>query len=1107
MPWVADLHIHSHFSMATSKECNPINLERWAALKGVALVGTGDFTHPGWRAELRENLCPAQPGFYRLKEPTAAEIPGQPEVRFVVTGEISTIYKKNGRCRKVHHLVVLPSLEAADLISDRLEALGMNLRSDGRPIIGLDSYLLLQLILELAPETVFIPAHIWTPHFSVFGSNSGFDDLAECYEDLTPRIFALETGLSSDPAMNWRWSALDRFNLVSNSDAHNPQNLAREANLFTGEFSYFGLKRALEDRSSANFSGTLEFFPEEGKYHFDGHRNCQVCWDPEATRRHGAICPVCGKKVTVGVAARIAALADRPDGFEPENAKPFISLVPLREIIGAAFNVGAKSKKAERVYWQLLRDFGPELEILTRIDPDLIAARAGDLVATGIRRLRGREVMIKPGYDGQYGVISLFDEAERRAILGQHKLFSVGESPLKKPKKSETTELAATQEKTAGSPHAESTVVSAEELSPEQQRVVTASQAVARVIAGPGTGKTKTLVERIAYLIRKAGVDPAAITAVTFTNKAAAEIKARVKRLLSGVAGSTRIQIGTFHSIAWEILNRDPTGQTWQLLDRQAAETLIAEVLREEQLSYSLRDATRQLGLIKNQLLWEEPAGVAPQLLRLYQAYQRKLTLFQRLDFDDILIKAMELWTVAPEWLTPLRQRFAALLVDEFQDVNPLQYKLVRLWAVDSRSLMVIGDPNQSIYGFRGSHSRFFQELQNDFEAPVSLKLTRNYRATAPLVAAANALIAPDLQQVVPSGPKRIQPTGLTWLQADDSQQAAYAIVQEIVRLIGGNSMITAGSRGRNGINPVTGENAYSFSDIALLYRIGRQAEALETALNAVGLPYRVVGPVETLEAEPVRAFLSFCRHLVQPLDRYWLREALFQSNWGLDRREQGRVNGWLQEWDTTGSPKVGQCLEYLLQQAKEGLLEKIRRFQSQTLNFGSKIGANVAELIDAWIKETGVTDLIELERLSRIAANYPDLGELLRSLPLATEADLNRSSQPSVVRRELLTLSTIHASKGLEYPVVFVVGVEEGLLPFGNAAAPEELAEEERLFYVALTRSRERCYLVSAKHKFSNGELVTVEPSRYLRLLPKELLQVVEAKAKPVKAKQLELF
>jgi uncharacterized protein (TIGR00375 family) len=1107
MSWVADLHIHSHFSMATSKECNPLNLYRWAALKGVALVGTGDFTHPGWRAELRENLRPAEQGFYRLKQAPAPEIPGQPEVRFVVTGELSTIYKKNGRTRKVHHLVVLPSLEAADVISDRLETLGMNIRSDGRPILGLDSYLLLQLVLESAPEAIFIPAHIWTPHFSVFGSNSGFDDFGECYEDLASQIFALETGLSSDPPMNWRWSALDRFNLVSNSDAHNPQNLAREANIFSGEFSYCGLRAALADRDSAAFAGTLEFFPEEGKYHLDGHRNCQICWEPEETKSHGAICPVCGKKVTVGVAARVLALADRPEGFRPANAKDFLSLVPLREVIGAAYNVGAKTQKVERAYGQLLHDFGPELDILTRVDPDLISGKVGALVATGIRRLRKRQVLIKPGYDGEYGVISLFDEAERREILGQGKLFTIA-SPRKKAPRAKVKELIGKKELQCETA-ADWSISTKVELSPEQRQVVAATQPVIRVIAGPGTGKTKTLVERIAWLIRDGGADPAAITAVTFTNKAAAEIKTRVERQLSGEAGLPQIQIGTFHSLAWQILNCNPAGQPLQLVDRAVAEVLVAEVLQEEQLPYSLRDALRHLGLIKNQLGWEEPDSLEPQLMQLYHAYQQKLALFGRCDFDDILCQAVVLWEAAPEWLEPYRRRFTYLLVDEFQDVNPLQYRLVKQWTGDSRSLMVIGDPNQSIYGFRGSHSRFFTDLETDFEAPATFRLTRNYRATASLIRAANSLIAPELHQMVPAEPQPDRRSGLTWLKTGDAQQAAAAVVQEIVRLIGGSTMLSAGSRGQRGINPVAAEAAYGFSDFALLYRTNRQAEALESALSAAGLPYRVVGPVETLADPTVQAFLSFCRYLEESADRYWLREALLHPVWGLEPAEQAQVKVWLRETGTVATAVAsGRYLAYLLQRANSGaLFEKLRHFHLRAQAFRSKLEQGIAELIDAWIELAGVTDLLELEHLSRIAANYVSLRELLRKLPLATEADLSRSNQSGADRRELITLSTIHASKGLEYPVVFITGVEEGLLPFGNALGPEELAEETRLFYVALTRARERCYLVNSQRQFRSGELVTVEPSRYLRMLPQKLLQIVEPQVRPIKVKQLELF
>ena len=399
--------------MATSKLCDPVNLHRWAGLKGITLVGTGDFTHGGWRRELRENLVEAEPGFYRLRKEHQPEIPDQPDARFMISGEISSIYKKNGRTRKVHNLILLPSLEAADALSAKLESLGMNLHSDGRPILGLDSYRLFQMTLDVCPEAIFIPAHIWTPHFSVFGSNSGFDLIEECYEDLTPCISALETGLSSDPAMNWQWSALDRFRLISNSDAHNPQNLGREATVFEAELSYQGLRKALQGDATDRLAGTVEFFPEEGKYHYDGHRNCGISFTPEQTAQHNGLCPVCGKKVTVGVFNRITALADRPLGFQPEGAQPFQRLIPLKEIIGDVYNVGVNTRKVDTVYWALLREFGPELVILRDTDIERLT-QFDSAIGMAISRLRNGQVSIIPGYDGQYGVISVISEEERK---------------------------------------------------------------------------------------------------------------------------------------------------------------------------------------------------------------------------------------------------------------------------------------------------------------------------------------------------------------------------------------------------------------------------------------------------------------------------------------------------------------------------------------------------------------------------------------------------------------------------------------------------------------------------------------------------------------------
>lgn len=409
MYYIGDLHIHSRYSRATSKDCTPEHLDLWARRKGLHIVGTGDFTHPAWREELKEKLEPAEDGLYVLKDGYRIKedpVPGGKIPRFVVTGEISSIYKKNGKTRKVHSLILLPGLEDAERISARLEQIG-NIHSDGRPILGLDCRDLLEIVLELCPRVVYVPAHIWTPHFSMFGAFSGFDTVEECFEDLTPYIHAVETGLSSDPPMNWRVSALDRFQLISNSDAHSPAKLGREANLFDIPLSYEGLYRAIQ--TGEGLGGTIEFFPEEGKYHMDGHRKCGLRLTPSETVKYNGKCPVCGRKITIGVSHRIGELADRPEGYVKPGAKPFESLVPLPEVIGASVGRGAAGVKVQREYRRLLAELGPEFEILRNIPPEDIRRAAGDRMAEGIQRLRNGQVECVPGFDGEYGVIRLFD--------------------------------------------------------------------------------------------------------------------------------------------------------------------------------------------------------------------------------------------------------------------------------------------------------------------------------------------------------------------------------------------------------------------------------------------------------------------------------------------------------------------------------------------------------------------------------------------------------------------------------------------------------------------------------------------------------------------------
>lgn len=392
--------------MAASKDLIPEKLDLWARKKGISLVGTGDLTHEGWRKELKEKLTEAGEGLYRLKEEYREARAGKwadlsPE--FVVTGEISSIYKKNGKTRKVHNVVVFPDLESADRLAARLEKIG-NIHADGRPILKLDCRDLVEMVKDTCDRGMVIPAHIWTPHFSVFGQKSGFDSLEECFEDMTAYIHALETGLSSDPAMNRNWSALDDYQMVSNSDAHSPSKLGREATLLDCDFCYEGLRKAIE--TGEGLTGTIEFYPEEGKYFDDGHRKCGFCADPEEAVRLHNICPVCGKKMTMGVNHRIHELTDRAK--ESGHRKDYFeSLVPLPEIISEAVGVSPASKKVTGIYEKMLEELGSEFEILRSVPVSEIAESAGAEIAEGIHRLREGRVTRIPGYDGEFGKIKV----------------------------------------------------------------------------------------------------------------------------------------------------------------------------------------------------------------------------------------------------------------------------------------------------------------------------------------------------------------------------------------------------------------------------------------------------------------------------------------------------------------------------------------------------------------------------------------------------------------------------------------------------------------------------------------------------------------------------
>jgi DNA helicase-2/ATP-dependent DNA helicase PcrA len=430
MKFYADLHIHSSYSRATSKQLTLEQLYAWGLRKGIQLIGTGDCLHPAWHAECTKKLVQQPDGLYSLRPEFARTtqdlVPPScgGAVRFLPTVEISNIYKKGDRVRKVHNVVCMPSFASVEKLITRLERIG-NLKSDGRPILGLDSRDLLEIVLEADHRALLIPAHIWTPWFSALGSKSGFDSIQECYGDLTRFIYAVETGLSSDPAMNWQLTSLDPFALVSFSDAHSPSKLGRECTMFATDLTYDALFKALADPSDAGLAGTVEFFPEEGKYHVDGHRNCEVRFTPQETIRHKGLCPVCNKPLTVGVLSRVQELADRKPGIMPPRGRPYTSLVPLAEVIGEALDKGSSSNAATAAYESLLTTVGSELFILLDAEIPAISAAAGALIAEGVRRMRKGEVAIAPGYDGEFGTVRIFSDADRKRITGQTSLFSV----------------------------------------------------------------------------------------------------------------------------------------------------------------------------------------------------------------------------------------------------------------------------------------------------------------------------------------------------------------------------------------------------------------------------------------------------------------------------------------------------------------------------------------------------------------------------------------------------------------------------------------------------------------------------------------------------------
>ena len=1062
MPFYADLHIHSKYSRACSRDCDLEHLALVGRRKGISVIGTGDFTHPKWFEELSSTLVPAEPGLFRLREDleraVEARLPAscRGPVRFMLSVEISTIYKRAERTRKVHHLLYMPDLASAARCTAALRRIG-NLASDGRPILGLDSRDLLEITLESGEGAYLVPAHAWTPWFSPLGSKSGFDRVEDCYADLAGHIFALETGLSADPEMCWRVSGLDRYRLVSNSDAHSPPALGREATVLDTDLDYWAIRRALE--TGQGFEGTVEFFPEEGKYHLDGHRRCGVRMEPTETRRHGGLCPACGKPPTVGVLHRVEELADRPPGARPPGAAGFRNVIQLPELAGEVLGVGPRSKAVTAVVAGLVDRLGPELGILERVPTDDIARAGPPLLAEAIARVRRGAVIRDAGYDGEYGVIRAFTPDELRSSPAAATLFEP-DPPLLEP--TPTPGRAAPPPPVPGAPGREGSspfeavgaavptpsLVRATTgldpadqgadldptdpdpgilggLDPEQRVAAGAEAGPLLVVAGPGTGKTRTLTHRLAYLVAERALAAERCLAITFTRRACAELRERLDALVPGEA--RRMVVTTFHGLGLRILREQHEaaglGPGFRVADEAERLELLSELLGCPE-----REARRLLPeLVRRKRaraarwpdLDAEPSEAAGPLAR-YEAAMRKLDL---VDLDDLLVLPVMLLAGDAALAARYRERFGFVAVDEYQDVDELQYRLLRLLTTPDANLCVIGDPDQAIYGFRGADVGFFLRFAEDFPAATIVRLTRNYRSSRAIVAGALQAIAPSTlvagrELAAMAGFEA--PAQITLHQAASDLAEAGFVVQTIDRLLGGASFLSLDSGRADG----AAEHGLSFADVAVLYRTDAQAGPLAEALGRAGMPLQKRSHDRLGDRPAVRALVRTLRAPAVPAG---------------DRSLTARLAG-------AAGPEPA-----------EGTAEAL-------------------ELLAPLAERCG-----------------DDLDRFLAELALGDEVDTWDR------RADRVSLLTLHAAKGLEFPVVFLVGCEDGLLPlrFGARPSPEETAEERRLFFVGMTRARSHLFLSHARRRAWRGSVREAEPSPFLADLEAALLDHARSPAR----------